>query len=158
MVGNLRRTRLARGFSVGELAELTGVSKALISQIERGVANPTIEVLTRLATSLDLTFAELTRTHLVEARPPERTPTTIRCPGARRAPRSVRGSSSTRRPSMCTCPSDSSPAGSSPSSARTVSDLPTIATDSPGPASKDTSESDVRPEAGCHTVRRRRSS
>ena len=64
IAGNLRRTRLARGFSVRELAELTGVSKALISQIERGVANPTIEVLTRLAASLDLTFAELTRTHL----------------------------------------------------------------------------------------------
>jgi XRE family transcriptional regulator, regulator of sulfur utilization len=63
LAGNLRRTRLARGHSVRELADLTGVSKALISQIERGVANPTIEVLTRLAVALDLTFAELTRTH-----------------------------------------------------------------------------------------------
>ncbi|MER7505471.1 XRE family transcriptional regulator [Nonomuraea pusilla] len=61
IAGNLRRRRLARGFSVRELAELTGVSKALISQIERGVANPTIEVLTRLAAALGLTFAELTR-------------------------------------------------------------------------------------------------
>ncbi|MEU8324871.1 XRE family transcriptional regulator [Nonomuraea sp. NPDC048881] len=66
LAGNLRRTRLARGFSVRELAELTGVSKALISQIERGVANPTIEVLTRLAGALELTFAELTRTRLAE--------------------------------------------------------------------------------------------
>ncbi|GGT31076.1 helix-turn-helix domain-containing protein [Nonomuraea spiralis] len=64
LAGNLRRTRLTRGLSVRELAELTGVSKALISQIERGVANPTIEVLTRLAGALELTFAELTRTHL----------------------------------------------------------------------------------------------
>ncbi|MEO3860181.1 XRE family transcriptional regulator [Acrocarpospora sp. B8E8] len=64
IAGNLRRTRLARGFSVRELAELTGVSKALISQIERGVANPTIEVLTRVAHALGLTFAELTRVHL----------------------------------------------------------------------------------------------
>ncbi|MEV4221164.1 MULTISPECIES: XRE family transcriptional regulator [unclassified Nonomuraea] len=63
IAGNLRRTRLARGHSVRELADLTGVSKALISQIERGVANPTIEVLTRLAAALRLTFAELTRTH-----------------------------------------------------------------------------------------------
>lgn len=66
IAGNLRSTRLARGFSVRELAEVTGVSKALISQVERGVANPTIEVLTRLAAALDLTFAELTRTHLLE--------------------------------------------------------------------------------------------
>ncbi|MCK2212264.1 XRE family transcriptional regulator [Actinomadura sp. ATCC 31491] len=64
IAANLRRTRLARGFSVRELAELTGVSKALISQVERGVANPTIEVLTRLADALGLTFAELTRVHL----------------------------------------------------------------------------------------------
>ncbi|WP_326635134.1 XRE family transcriptional regulator [Streptosporangium sp. NBC_01755] len=64
IAANLRRTRLARGFSVRELAELTGVSKALISQVERGVANPTVEVLSRLATSLELTFGELTRVHL----------------------------------------------------------------------------------------------
>ncbi|MEU7000958.1 XRE family transcriptional regulator [Nonomuraea sp. NPDC046570] len=61
IAGNLRGTRLARGLSVRELAELTGVSKALISQIERGVANPTVEVLSRLSASLDLTFADLTR-------------------------------------------------------------------------------------------------
>lgn len=80
IAGNLRRTRLARGFSVRELAEVTGVSKALISQIERGVANPTIEVLTRLAGSLGLTFAELTRTRLGEPeviRRGEGTPVTV---------------------------------------------------------------------------------
>ncbi|OUC95425.1 helix-turn-helix domain-containing protein [Streptosporangium minutum] len=65
IAANLRRVRLARGLSVRELAELTGVSKALISQVERGVANPTVEVLSRLAASLELTFGELTRIHLV---------------------------------------------------------------------------------------------
>ncbi|MEU1735019.1 XRE family transcriptional regulator [Streptosporangium sp. NPDC020145] len=65
IAANLRRVRLARGLSVRELAELTGVSKALISQVERGVANPTVEVLSRLATALELTFGELTRVNLV---------------------------------------------------------------------------------------------
>ncbi|MEV0588885.1 XRE family transcriptional regulator [Nonomuraea sp. NPDC050310] len=64
IAGNLRSTRLARGLSVRELAELTGVSKALISQVERAVANPTVEVLTRLADALGLTFADLTRVRL----------------------------------------------------------------------------------------------
>lgn len=65
IAANLRRVRLARGLSVRELAELTGVSKALISQVERGVANPTVEVLSRLATALGLTFGELTRVNLL---------------------------------------------------------------------------------------------
>lgn len=62
---NLRRARLAGGHSLRELAELTGVSKALLSQMERCVANPTIEVLVRVGAALDLTFAELTRAPLL---------------------------------------------------------------------------------------------
>lgn len=62
---NLRRARLARGMSLRELAEVTGLSKALLSQIERSVANPTVEVLIRIATAVDLTFAELTRSPLI---------------------------------------------------------------------------------------------
>lgn len=62
---NLRRVRLARGHSLRELAELTGVSKALLSQMERSVANPTVEVLVRVGAALDLTFAELTRAPLL---------------------------------------------------------------------------------------------
>jgi transcriptional regulator with XRE-family HTH domain len=62
---NLRRARLAGGHSLRELAELTGVSKALLSQMERCVANPTVEVLVRVSAALDLTFAELTRAPLL---------------------------------------------------------------------------------------------
>lgn len=62
---NVRRVRLARGYSLRELAELTGLSKALLSQLERCVANPTIEVLVRVGAALDLTFAELTRAPLL---------------------------------------------------------------------------------------------
>lgn len=62
---NLRRVRLARGYSLRELADLTGLSKALLSQLERCVANPTIEVLVRVGAGLGLTFAELTRAPLL---------------------------------------------------------------------------------------------
>lgn len=61
---NVRRIRLARGLSLRELSELTGVSKALLSQIERGVANPTIEVLSRVAAALGESFLELARPRL----------------------------------------------------------------------------------------------
>ncbi|MEH1017483.1 XRE family transcriptional regulator [Micromonospora sp. CPCC 206060] len=63
--GNLRRKRLANGMSLRELAERTGVSKALLSQIERGVANPTVDILARIADAVDLSFTELTRSPLL---------------------------------------------------------------------------------------------
>ncbi|GAB2866436.1 XRE family transcriptional regulator [Actinocorallia aurea] len=61
VAGNVRRIRLARGLSLRELSEATGVSKALLSQIERGVANPTIDVLSRVAAALGESFVELAR-------------------------------------------------------------------------------------------------
>ncbi len=64
VAANARRIRLARGLSLRELSELTGVSKALLSQIERGVANPTIEVLSRVAAALGESFLELARPRL----------------------------------------------------------------------------------------------
>lgn len=63
---NMRRARLARGMSLRELATHTGLSTALLSQIERAVANPTVAALTRIAQVLDLTFADLTRTPIFE--------------------------------------------------------------------------------------------
>lgn len=65
LAGNARRLRLARGMSLRDLAETTGSSKALLSQIERGVANPTIGVLTRVADALDVTLHELVRSPLL---------------------------------------------------------------------------------------------
>ena len=56
---NMRRARLARGMSLRELAAETGLSKALLSQLERQVANPTVSTLTRIAATLEIGFAEL---------------------------------------------------------------------------------------------------
>ncbi|MEU6440580.1 XRE family transcriptional regulator [Streptomyces sp. NPDC047046] len=61
LAGNLGRLRLARGLSLRELSATTGVSKALLSQIERAEANPTVEVLVRIAEALDTSSAELLR-------------------------------------------------------------------------------------------------
>jgi len=51
--------RDARGWSLAELAERSGVSKAAISKIERSEVSPTAVILVRLATAFDLTLAGL---------------------------------------------------------------------------------------------------
>ncbi len=54
-LGNrIRAARSRRGYSTAELASLAGVSKSLISQIERGLAAPSIDTVRRLASSLQL--------------------------------------------------------------------------------------------------------
>lgn len=64
VASNMRKARLARGMSLRDLSAQTGLSTALLSQIEREVANPTVAALTRIAQALDFTFAELTRMSL----------------------------------------------------------------------------------------------
>lgn len=57
-----RRVRLerdSRGWSLADLAEQSGVSKATISKIERGEVSPTAVILVRLASAFDLTLAGL---------------------------------------------------------------------------------------------------
>lgn len=51
----IRTTRRGR-FSLDELAEKSGVSAGLISQIERGLGNPSVMTLTKLAYALDLSI------------------------------------------------------------------------------------------------------
>ena len=51
--------RTARGWSLDELAQKSGVSRAMISKVERGEASPTATVLVRLASAFQLTLAGL---------------------------------------------------------------------------------------------------
>ena len=51
--------RDSRGWSLADLAERSGVSKAMISKIERAEVSPTAVVLVRLAGAFDLTLAGL---------------------------------------------------------------------------------------------------
>lgn len=56
------RLRLARketGWSLQQLSGASGVSRSMISQIERGKANPTLAVAYRLASALGLQLSEL---------------------------------------------------------------------------------------------------
>ncbi len=55
----LKLERDARGWSLAELAERAGVSKATISKIEREEVSPTAVILVRLAAAFDLTLAGL---------------------------------------------------------------------------------------------------
>jgi transcriptional regulator with XRE-family HTH domain len=55
----LRRLRRAGGLSLEELAERSGVSRAMLSQIETLKTNPTIAVVWKIARGLGVSFAEL---------------------------------------------------------------------------------------------------
>ena len=56
---NLKRHRTDQGLSLAELSARSGVSKAMIHQIERRQSAPTINVVWKLATALELPFAAL---------------------------------------------------------------------------------------------------
>jgi transcriptional regulator with XRE-family HTH domain len=55
----LRAEREARGWPLAELAERSGVSRAMISRVERGEASPTAALLGRLSGALGLTLSAL---------------------------------------------------------------------------------------------------
>ncbi|HVJ52064.1 MAG TPA: helix-turn-helix domain-containing protein [Aliidongia sp.] len=57
---NLRRLRTRRGLSLEGLAKMSGVSRGMLGQIELGRSAPTIGLLWKIATALDVTFATLT--------------------------------------------------------------------------------------------------
>lgn len=57
---NLTTLRTRLNLSLGEAAKITGVSKSLLSQIERGEVNPTIGVVWKIADGLKVSFSSLT--------------------------------------------------------------------------------------------------
>ncbi|MEV4393220.1 XRE family transcriptional regulator [Nonomuraea sp. NPDC049607] len=57
--GRIRAERRGRGLSVERLAELSGVSRSMVSDIERGAKSPTVLVLDRLATALGTSISRL---------------------------------------------------------------------------------------------------
>lgn len=60
--GNLRRLRTRRGLSLERLAQISGVSRAMLGQIELGQSAPTINVLWKIARALEVTFSALIST------------------------------------------------------------------------------------------------
>ena len=57
---NLRRLREERGLSLDELARVSGVSKSMLAQVERGEGNPTISTLWKITNGMMVSFNELT--------------------------------------------------------------------------------------------------
>ena len=55
----LRTARRVRGWPIDRLASASGVSRAMISKIERGESSPTAVVLGKLSAALELSIAEL---------------------------------------------------------------------------------------------------
>ncbi|MGN6467939.1 MAG: helix-turn-helix domain-containing protein [Rhizobiaceae bacterium] len=56
---NLRLARARVGISQEELANRAGIDRTYVSGIERGVRNPTVAILARLAAELDTTASDL---------------------------------------------------------------------------------------------------
>ena len=60
---NIHRIRKSQKLSIDRTAELAGISKSMLGQIERGVVNPTVSVLYKLAQGLHVPLEELVAYH-----------------------------------------------------------------------------------------------
>ncbi|MDT2075439.1 MAG: XRE family transcriptional regulator [Planktomarina sp.] len=79
MAVRLKESRKARNLSLDALAELSGVSRSMVSQIERGESSPTVSTLWNLTQALKLDFADLVEEPVqsrgIEIMPAASTPT-----------------------------------------------------------------------------------
>ena len=56
---NLKQLRTERGLTLGQLSSLAGISKAMLSELEKGNANPTINTLWKIANGLKVPYTRL---------------------------------------------------------------------------------------------------
>ncbi|CAM3852316.1 helix-turn-helix domain-containing protein [Alicyclobacillus pomorum] len=59
----LKQLRQRRSLSLDALAQLTGVSKPMLAQIERGASNPTVATLWKVAAGLNVPFTAFVADH-----------------------------------------------------------------------------------------------
>jgi len=59
---NLKKLRSEKGLTLDQVSEKTGVSKSMISEIERGTKSPTISVIWKICNGIDIPFSELMKT------------------------------------------------------------------------------------------------
>ena len=67
---NVRRIRVARGFTIEELADRAGLDASYVARIERAVVNPSIGVVEKLCRALGASLTELVREPARGAGPP----------------------------------------------------------------------------------------
>jgi XRE family transcriptional regulator, regulator of sulfur utilization len=74
--GRIRALRESMDLSLRDLAERTGVSAPMLSQVERGETSPTLAVASKIAAGLELSLSQLLRLdereHVVVIRSPDR--------------------------------------------------------------------------------------
>lgn len=59
LAARLKQYRKDHHWTLEQLAEHSGVSRSMLSQVERGKANPTLAVACRIAQALNISIAEL---------------------------------------------------------------------------------------------------
>ncbi|URZ18633.1 helix-turn-helix domain-containing protein [Clostridium felsineum] len=62
VANNLKKIRKEKKLSLDKLSELTGISKSMLGQIERGESNPTITTLSKIAYGLKIQITTLITT------------------------------------------------------------------------------------------------
>lgn len=60
LAANLRCIREERKLSLDKVSEMTGVSKSMLGQIERGESNPTLQTVWKIANGLRVSLVDLT--------------------------------------------------------------------------------------------------
>jgi transcriptional regulator with XRE-family HTH domain len=58
----IQRLRTEKGWSQEYLAEMTGLHRTYISQLERGLKSPSVRVLSHITNALAITMSEFMRT------------------------------------------------------------------------------------------------
>jgi transcriptional regulator with XRE-family HTH domain len=59
LAANIKKIRLEKGFAQERLALEAGVDRTLVSKIERQIANPSLEILVKLALTLKVSVTTL---------------------------------------------------------------------------------------------------
>lgn len=86
LAAQLRAARKARGLSLDAVAKLSGVSRSMVSQIERGESSPTVATLWNLTQALQVDFAGLLEgkpAPMIEVTRAGAAPVIARSPGVR---------------------------------------------------------------------------
>jgi transcriptional regulator with XRE-family HTH domain len=68
---NLRKNRVERGLSQEKLAVDAGIDRTYVSSLERGLENPTVSVLDKLADALSIPVTDFFRLPSRGERPPK---------------------------------------------------------------------------------------